>query len=61
PNVNIDFTQAATAPGGYWNTSQFLTNGTLVAVPEPGETAAALAALLGAIILLRSRRKIAGP
>jgi hypothetical protein len=56
PATDIDFSCAATAPNVYWNTTNFLTTGTLVAIPEPSEWGVILGAAFGGLVLLRRRK-----
>ncbi|MGH8048720.1 MAG: PEP-CTERM sorting domain-containing protein, partial [Chthoniobacterales bacterium] len=58
PSTDFDFSGATMAPDVHWDTAQFLTNGTLVAVPEPAEWRMILLGL-SALALLR-RRRISG-
>lgn len=51
----FDYSNAALAPGLFWDSSSFTTNGVLSVIPEP--SAAALAGLAGALVLVRRRRQ----
>jgi hypothetical protein len=54
--TDLDLSGAPVASGINWDTTNFLLTGTITAIPEPGETAAAFVALLGVSIVLRRRR-----
>lgn len=51
----FDFSGAQLAQGQYWDTSSFLTNGTITAVPEPG-AATLLLLSVGTVLVLRRAR-----
>jgi hypothetical protein len=52
--MNTDLSLPSLAGGLDWDTSSFLSNGTITVVPEPN--VAALLGGMGALVLLRRRR-----